>query len=49
MFNFEQDVDDLHPSYVTGASAGECAEGREPLIVDWDELERRRWASAYSI
>jgi len=48
MFNVEQHFDNQR-SLLVSVDSGECADEREPLIVDWDELERRRWASAYLV
>jgi hypothetical protein len=46
MFNVEQHFDGQR-NLLVSIESGECADEREPLIVDWDELERRRWASGY--
>lgn len=48
MFNVEQHFHDQR-NLLVSIESGECADERGPLIVDWDELERRRWASAYFI
>jgi len=48
MFDVERHFDDQR-NLLVPVNSGECADEREPLIVDWDELERRRWASAYLV
>gem|GEM_PF-1402052 len=47
MFQTEQHLGEPRPTCRCGAVASERAEEREPLIVDWDEMDRLRWAAAY--
>lgn len=47
MFQTEQHVGKNLASCRGSGVVSESEDEREPLIVDWDELDRRRWAAAY--